>query len=421
MTEDEALSAGLAELGTELAALYRDLHQHPELSLAETRTAGLIAERLRADGYAVTEGVGGTGVVGVLRNGPGPVVMLRADIDALPVQENTALPYASEVRAIDHEGREVPVMHACGHDMHAVCLLGAATLLADRASAWTGTLLTVFQPAEELGRGARAMVADGLFERFPAPEVVLAQHVTPMPAGFIGYGTGPLMSGSDTVRVTLFGRGGHGARPEAAIDPILMAAHIITRLQGIVAREVAPAETAVLTVGRVQAGTKENVIPDTAELGINIRTYSEATRATVRGALERIVRGEAQAGGATREPEFSWDSGTPVLVSDPEATRATIEALNRRFGADHVHDIGPVTASEDAGVFGEAAKVPTVYWFIGGHEPDSAITALFEGRFDQLPANHSPEFAPVIEPTLSTGVQALTTAALAWLGTPGQE
>jgi amidohydrolase len=418
---DEAYAAGLAQIRSELADFYRDLHEHPELSLCETRTAGLVAERLRASGYEVTEGVGGTGVVGLLRNGPGPVVLLRADMDALPVEENTGLPYASTVRALDRKGREVPVMHACGHDVHVTCLLGAASLLAGGTDTWSGTLLLVFQPAEETGQGARAMIDDGLFERFPRPDIVLGQHVAPLPAGMIAHGSGALMSTADSAHVVLHGRGGHGSRPEAAIDPVLMAAHVVVRLQGIVAREVSPSETAVVTVGQLHAGTTSNIIPDTAELDVNVRTFSEPVRTAVREAIERIVRAEAQASGAPQDPELTWGGGMPMLTNDPEATRATVEALARRFGAEALIEIGPVAASEDVGVFGQAAKVPTVFWFLGGTEPATALAAFSEGRMDKLPANHSPEFAPVIEPTLSTGVQALITAALAWLGGPGAE
>jgi amidohydrolase len=413
---DEAYSAELAQIGPQLAELYQDLHRHPELSLQETRTAGLVAERLRGSGYEVTEGVGGTGVVGLLRNGPGPVVLLRADMDALPVEENTGLPYASTVRALDDEGRETPVMHACGHDVHTTCLLGAAALLARGADTWSGTLVLAFQPAEEIGRGARAMIEDGLFERFPRPEIILGQHVVAAPAGIIAHGTGPLMSASDTVHIVLRGRGGHGSLPHSAIDPVLMAAHVVVRLQGIVAREVRPGEAAVVTVGKLHAGTKSNIIPDTAELDVNVRTFAEPVRAAVHAAIERIVRAEAQASGAVQEPEFSWETGMPVLISDPDATRTTIEAFGREFGAARLHQIGPITASEDVGILGQAAKAPTVFWFIGGTDPAVAIPAFLEGRLDQLPANHSPEFAPIIEPTLSTGVQTLVTAALTWLG-----
>jgi hippurate hydrolase len=410
---------GLEEIRADLAVLYRDLHQHPELSLQETRTAGLLAQRLRALGFdEVAEGVGGTGVVGVLRSGQGPVVMLRADIDALPVEEKTGLPYASASRGVDQHGSNVPVMHACGHDMHAACLVGAATLLARARNRWRGTLLVVFQPAEELGCGARDMVADGLFERFPRPEIVLGQHVAPLPAGFLGHAAGPVMAASDSVNVTLHGRGGHGARPEAAVDPVLMAANVVTRLQSIVAREVPPAETAVVTVGRLQAGTKENIIPDTAELGINIRSYTPRTRELVRTAVERIVRGESLAGNAVREPEFEWLHTLPALVNDLGAAEATLAAFTAHFGTARILPMPQVNASEDVGVFGETLGVPTFFWFWGGLEPEVVIQALAAGEIDALPANHSPVFAPLIEPTLGTGVEALVVAALAWLGGP---
>ncbi|MFD4639483.1 amidohydrolase [Lentzea sp. NPDC058436] len=393
----------------DLHALYRDLHQHPELSLQEFRTAGVLADALRPLGYEVTTGVGGTGVVGVLRNGDGPTVLLRADIDALPVEEATGLPYASTVRATTADGEDVPVAHACGHDMHATCLIGAADELARTREEWAGTLLVVFQPAEELGRGARNMVDDGLFERFGKPEVVLAQHVGPLPAGMIAYGTGPVLAASDSVRVTLFGRGGHGSAPESAVDPVLMAAHTVVRLQGIVAREIAPSERAVVTVGRLQAGTKENVIPETAEIGVNIRSFNEHVRGIVRAAVERIVRAEAAASGAPREPEFDWYDGTPVLVSDPDATTTTMAAFAERFGKHNLIPGAVVNASEDVGVLGAAAGSPTVFWFLGGTD----FSTREPGR--PVAMNHSPEYAPDIEPTLSTGVAALIVAARTWL------
>ena len=411
----DTMWAGLAELSAELADFYRDLHQHPELSLQEHRTARLVADALWPLGFEVTEQVGGTGVVGLLRNGDGPVVMLRADFDALPVEEQTGLPYASTDRARDQDGAEVPVMHACGHDMHAACLLGAAALLARTPGTWSGTLLVVFQPAEELGRGAKDMVNDGLFRRFPVPGIVLGQHVGPLPAGMIGYASGPVMAASDSAQVVLYGQGGHGSRPEAAIDPVLMAANIVTRLQGIVARQVSPAETAVVTVGRLQAGTKDNIIPDTAELGINIRTYSPQTRDLVRAAIERIIAAEATASAAPRPPQITWNISTPVLVSDPVATETTMAAFTGHFGAERLLPLPLVTASEDVGIFGEAAGIPTVFWFWGGPDTQTVLSAMAEGRLDSLPGNHSPHFAPVIEPTLSTGIETLTVAARTWL------
>ncbi|WP_405485710.1 amidohydrolase [Nocardia sp. NBC_00511] len=407
MTRQPDTSAA-SDADLDLGALYRRLHQFPELSNQEFRTAELLADAIHGCGYETTTAVGGTGVVGVLRNGDGPVVMLRADIDALPVAEKTGLAYASTERATDHTGAEVPVMHACGHDMHAACLVGAARRLARTAREWSGTLLLVFQPAEELACGARNMVEDGLFERFPVPGIVLGQHVGPLPAGMIGYGSGPLMASADSVQIVLHGRGSHGSRPEASIDPVLMAAHVVTRLQGIVSREIAASETAVVTVGRLQAGAKDNIIPDTAELGVNIRTYSEENRAHVKAAVERIVRAEAVASGAEREPEFDWDISAPVLISDPDATAATIAAFTAYFGAGRLFPIPVVTASEDVGVFGAAAGIPTVFWFFGGMN-------LAGRRMEDLPANHSPFFAPEIEPTLSTGVDALVVAARTWL------
>ncbi|MET7515604.1 amidohydrolase [Streptomyces sp. NPDC005480] len=412
----KTVTAQLPEIRDELAAFYKDLHQNPELSLQETRTAGLLAQRLRDAGFdEVAEGIGVTGVVGLLRNGEGPVVMLRADFDALPVEEKTGLPYASQARGVDNEGRDVPVMHACGHDMHAACLTGAAMLLAQSRDQWRGTLLVVFQPAEELAVGARGMVDDGLFERFPKPEIVLGQHVGPLPAGVIGYGTGPVMAAADSLNITLHGRGGHGSRPEASIDPVLMAANVVTRLQGIVAREVPPAETAVVTVGRLQAGTKDNIIPDTAELGVNVRTFTPALRDKVRNAIERIVTAESQASGAEQPPEFDWAGAAPALVSEPEATRTTVAAFAEHFGQQRIMPMPQVNASEDVGVFGEVLGVPTVFWFWGGLDTETVLTALAQDRLDELPANHSPHFAPLVEPTLSTGVEALVVAALEWL------
>ncbi|MBE1467762.1 amidohydrolase [Kibdelosporangium phytohabitans] len=392
-----------------LADFYRDLHEHPELSRQEHRTAGKAAEALASLGYEVTTGVGGTGVVALLRNGDGPTVMLRADMDALPIEEQTGLSYTSKVPG---------VMHACGHDMHVACLVGAAgKLLADKDS-WAGTLMLVCQPAEETTEGARAMVADGLFERFGKPDIVLGQHVCPLPAGMIGYGTGPVMAGTDSVRVTLHGRGGHGSRPETTVDPVLMAANVVVRLQGIVAREVPPAETAVVTVGKLHAGTKDNIIPETAELDINMRTYTRQTRDLVHAAIERIVRAEAAASGAPKDPEFDWHDSAPVLVSDPGGTTRTVEAFTGRFGADKVMVMPVVTGSEDIGIFGDAAGVPTVFWFWGGLEFDVVVKAIQEGGVEALPSNHSPVFAPLVEPTLSTGVDALHVAALTWLGRP---
>jgi amidohydrolase len=401
----------------ELAALYRDLHAHPELAFAEHRTAGIVAERLDGLGYQVTTGVGGTGVVGVLSNGTGPTVLLRADMDGLPVLEQTGLPYASTVRAKDSGGAVVPVMHACGHDMHVTCLLGAAAELAATRDAWRGTLLLVFQPAEEAGKGARAMIDDGLYERVPEPDIVLGQHVMPLPAGVLSVHGGPAMAGADALRVVLHGQGGHGSRPETTVDPILMAAAIVLRLQGVVSRELAASEAAVLTVGALRAGTAANIIPDQAELLLSLRSFNDKVHDKAREAIDRIIRAEAAASGAVREPEITTTVSFPLLVNDPAACARLTDLFNAGVGL--TLDAGPVTGSEDVGLLATAVGAPCAYWFFGGSDPAlfAGVTTVEEARdiVDGLPSNHSPLFAPVIDPTIRTGITALTTAARAWL------
>ncbi len=399
-----------------LEALYQDLHAHPELSFAETRTAGVVAEELRRLGFEVMTGVGRTGVVGVLANGAGPRVLLRADFDALPVRERTGLAYASTATGTDPDGNEVPVMHACGHDMHVACLLGALDLLAEAKESWTGTVVAVFQPAEELGEGARAMVDDGLFARAGTPDVVLGQHVAPVPAGMIACRPGAAMAAGDALRVRMFGRGAHGSRPEMAIDPVVMAASTVLRLQTVVSREVAGGDTAVVTVGAINAGTKDNIIPDEAELKLNIRTFTPEVRSTVLAAVTRIVNAEAAASGAGREPEITPIGSFPALVNDAGAVERTLAAMRAQFGEQAVIDPGPVTGSEDCGLLATAAGAPLCYWFFGGVDPAAFETAERNGTLGRdVPSNHSPFFAPVIDPTLSVGVRAMTVAALAWL------
>jgi hippurate hydrolase len=406
--------AGLAALEPELDDLYRDLHAHPELSLQERRTAERAAERLERAGFHVTAGVGGTGVVGLLENGDGPTVMLRADMDALPIQEATGLPYASTVTATDAAGDVVPVMHACGHDMHVTWLAGAAALLAQTRDPWHGTVLAVFQPAEETAQGARAMIDDGLFDRFPKPEVILGQHVMPAPAGRLGYRPGTTQAAADSLEVRLFGRGAHGSMPESSVDPVVMAAATVLRLQTVVSREVAAAQAAVVTVGALQAGTKDNVIPDEALLKINVRTFDESIRRHVLDAIERIVNAEATASAAPRPPQITTTEHYPLTVNDPERTEAVAAVLRERFGNDRVHELAaPVSASEDFGSFGTEWHVPSVFWYVGGIDPDAYRAAEQAGRVAQdIPTNHNPAFAPVIHPTLETGVEAITAAAL---------
>jgi amidohydrolase len=403
----------------DLAELYRDLHAHPELSFAEHRTAGIAAARLGDLGYQVTTGIGRTGVVGTLSNGPGPTVLLRADMDALPVLEQTGLGYASTAHGTDKDGTDVPVMHACGHDMHVTCLLGAAAGLAADSGAWRGTLMLVFQPAEEGGGGAQAMIDDGLYERFAPPDIVLGQHVMNLPAGVLGVHAGPAFAAADELRVVLHGKGGHGSRPETTVDPILMAAAAVLRLQGVISREIAADEAAVLTVGALQAGTRSNIIADKAELLLSLRSFDAKVRDRALAAIERIIRAEAAASGAPREPEIIPTISFPLLVNDHDACARLTELFNN--GVGWALDPGALTGSEDVGVLATAAGVPCAYWLFGGADPAlfAGVTSVAEARavVEGLPSNHSPLFAPVIEPTISTGVAALTAAARAWLGT----
>jgi len=418
MSETKTLQ-NLDGLLPDLEALYKDVHSHPELSMQETRTAGLAADRLRAAGYEVTTGIGKTGVVGLLRNGDGPTVMLRADMDALPIEEATDLPYASKATMINREGKTVPVSHMCGHDMHVTWLAGAAKLLAEARSTWRGTLMAVFQPGEETAEGAQAMIDDGLFKRFPKPDVVLGQHVMLGPSGTVAGRPGAITSAADSLQIRLFGRGAHGSMPQASIDPVIMAASTVMRLQTIVSREVAAAEAAVVTIGALQAGTKENVIPDDAIIKLNVRTFDEGVRKRVLAAIERIVNAEAEASGAPRKPEITKLDHYPLNLNDRDASRRVVDAFRTHFGAERVRETGPAPASEDFGSFGTEWHSPSVFWFVGGTDPQIYAKAKAANKINELPVNHSPKFAPVIHPTLRTGVEALVVAACAWL--PEQE
>lgn len=410
-----SLLANLPGLLPKLEALYKDVHAHPELSMQENRTAELAAKHLRDNGYEVTTAVGKTGVVGLLRNGEGRTVMLRADMDALPVREASGVDYASTVTATDAAGNATPVAHACGHDMHVAWLTGVAALFAQRRDSWHGTLMVVFQPGEETAQGAQAMIDDGLFKRFPKPDVVLGQHVMVGPADTVAGSAGPITSAADSLQIRLFGRGAHGSVPQASVDPIVMAAAVVLRLQTIVSREIAATDAAVVTVGVLQAGTKENVIPDEAIIKLNIRTFDEGVRNHVLSAIERIVNAEAQASGAPRAPEITPLDRYPLNVNDKQASDRVAEALRRHFPPDRVRHTGPAPASEDFGCFGSEWNAPSVYWFVGGSDPDIYAKAKAAGRINDLPVNHSPLFAPVIHPTLQTGIEAMVAGALAWL------
>jgi len=416
---DRAIDATLPrpsnDLLARLEAVYCDLHASPELSMQEQRTAGIAAAWLREQGYEVTEGIGGTGVVGLLRNGDGPTVLLRADMDALPIKESTGLSYASDKTGTDRFGQATSIAHSCGHDMHVAWLMGATCVLAENRTRWHGTVMAVFQPGEETAQGARAMIEDGMVRRFPKPDVTLAQHVMPLTAGQIGWRTGTMLSFGDSLEVTLFGRGAHGSMPQKSIDPVVMAASAVMRLQTVVSREVAMTDAAVVTVGTLRAGMNENVIPDHALLRLNVRTFKEQVRARVLAAIKRILEAEASASGAPKPPEFSVLSAYPLTRNDEAATRTVVAALERRFGTDRLTEIEPATASEDFGLFGTAWNVPTVFWVIGGIDRDVYEKAEKAGTLDALPANHAPDFAPVIHPTLETGVEAMLAAAGAWL------
>lgn len=403
----------------ELRDLYEDLHANPELSFAEHRTAGIIAERLEALGYEVTRGVGRTGVVGILDNGDGPTVLCRADMDALPVVEDTGLAYASVARGVDPDGNDVGVAHACGHDMHVTWLLGAAHEFISRRSEWSGRLQLVFQPAEELGAGARAMVEDDFIERFGRPDVTLAQHTAPAPAGWLLQRPGPAMAAADQLVVTLHGRGGHGSSPHLTVDPAVLAASVIMKLQTIVSREVDPIQTAVVTVGSVQIGTKANIIADDAVLKLSVRTYSDFVRQEVLDAIRRIVEGECATAGCSTLPEIDHIESLPLLSNDPDALGRVTDAFRTHFGDDAVVESPPVTGSEDFGHFATASGAPCVFWFTGVNDPARVAKALAEGRYaEDIPYNHSPRFAPDPDVSLEIGIEAMTTAALAWLA-PG--
>ncbi|MFF6996178.1 amidohydrolase [Streptomyces sp. NPDC008313] len=390
-----------------LEDFYRDLHRHPELSLREHRTAAKLAGRLRAAGYETAEGVGGTGVVGVLRNGDGPVVLLRGDMDALPVTEETGLPYASETPG---------VMHACGHDLHVTWLTGAAEALAAGREAWSGTLVVVGQPAEETGEGAALMVADGLYRRFPRPHVLLAQHAAPGPTGMYAHTPGLILSAATDVDIVVHGRGGHGSRPESTVDPVVTAAYLVTRLQTVVSREVAPRDPAVLTVGRIEGGTRHNIIPSEARISLNLRTQSHDVRERMIAAIRRIAAGECAAAGCPREPEVTVGNSFPVTVNDSETDRMISAVHAQVFGAATILDPGPAMGSEDFPRLAEGG-LPYSYWFVTSTSPEQWAAApgndLME-KFAAVPSNHSPHFAPDTV-TLVPGIRAMVSGALACL------
>ena len=400
----------------DLMELYKDLHANPELSFEEFQTAKKLAARARDLGFEVTEGVGQTGVVAVMRNGEGPTVMLRADMDGLPVVEQTGLPYASKVTATPASGVTTGVMHACGHDTHMAAWVGAAQLLSERKSEWSGTLVMILQPAEEIGLGALAMLEDGLFERFPKPDYVLGFHdAAQFPAGMIGYSPGFALANVDSVDITVKGVGGHGAYPHTTKDPIVLASAIVMKLQTLVSRESSPLDPAVVTVGSFLAGAKHNIIPDEAKLQLTVRSYSDESRALLLDGIKRIVRGEAIAAGIPddRMPTVEIeDPYTPSTYNTPEFTEKVMTGLRQRFGEERVMQVPSVMGGEDFGQFYRADRdnIESLIFWVGG-VPQEQFEAAERGE-SKLPSLHSPFWAPDAEKVIATATEAMTAATL---------
>jgi len=408
--ETSASIPNLDPIYSGLDAFYIDLHQNPELSGHEEKTAAKLADRLRRLGYQVTTGVGGTGVVALMKNGSGPTLMLRADMDALPVEERTGLPYASKVTVKGPGGAAVPVMHACGHDLHMTTLLGAATLLAQMMDRWRGTLMLIGQPAEETVNGAEGMLKDGLFTKFPKPTYAVALHDSAeLPSGTIGYAPGFFLAAADSVNIAVFGRGGHGAYPHKTIDPVLIAARIVLALQTIVARERNPLDPAVITVGSIHGGSKNNIIPDEVKLLLTVRSYTDEVRKKLLSGISRIAKAEAAAANAPKEPIVEVTESTPATYNDPVLTKRVAATLAKAFGDSNVTQISPKMGAEDFAAYGRAG-VPALMFDLGAVEPQKYEKATGSGT--PLPSLHSSEWAPDRERTIRTGVSALTVVAL---------
>jgi amidohydrolase len=406
---------GLDALYPQLDALYLDLHRSPELSMKEERTAARMAAELKQLGYEVTTGVGGTGVVGVLRNGKGPTVLLRTELDALPVEEKTGLPHASHATGVNPAGQTVPVMHACGHDVHMAAWTGAAALLAHDKDRWRGTLVMVGQPAEETVQGARAMLADGFLQRFPKPDFALAVHdSSDKPAGKVFFVPEYAMAGVDSVDVTIFGRGGHGAKPNTTVDPVVIAARTVLAWQTLISREKDPLDPAVVTVGSIHGGTKYNIIPDEVKLQLTVRTFRPEVRKLLLDGIERIAKAESAAALAPREPLVKISESQGATYNDPVLTRRLAAMLSRELGADNVKETQPAMVAEDFGEFGKAAGVPSAQLLVGAVEPARYDAAMKNGT--PLPSLHSSGFAPDRERTIRTAVATLTLCALELLG-----
>ena len=404
------LSALLDKNYPALEAIYKDLHLHPELGMQEVRTAGILAQQLRKAGFAVTEKVGGTGVVGVLKNGDGPTILVRADMDALPLEEKTGLAWASKARAT-YEGKDVPVMHACGHDTHVAYLVGVAQALSAMRDSWSGTVVLIGQPAEETLKGARAMLDDGLLTRFPKPDFGFAAHVSNLPSGVVAIKAGPSSSASDSYSVIFHGRGGHGSMPAATIDPIPIAARFVTDAQVLISREKDPAAFGVLTVGAIHAGSAPNIIPDSAEVKVNLRSQSPEVRDLLRTGTARAAKAAAMMGNAP-EPTITYLSGTGVLMNDEAMAASAATLLGPVFGKGLVFapaSAAPLSGSEDYSEYVEAG-VPSVFFGIGGYDP--AVLADLKAKGEPAPTNHSPFFAPQAEPAIRNAVTAIVLSVI---------
>ena len=416
----QALRGEVAEQMPSLMAIYKDLHAHPELSFMEVRSAGILAAEARKLGFKVTEKVGGTGIVAVMENGPGPVVMVRADMDGLPVTEQTGLPGASKIRVTTKEGVETGVMHACGHDTHMTAWVGVARLMAANKDKWTGTLVIIGQPAEERGAGARMMLEDGLYTRFPKPEYVLAFHdAAQFPAGKIGYTPGYALANVDSVDILVKGVGGHGAYPQATKDPIVLGSRIVGALQTLVSREVSPLDSAVVTVGSFHAGAKHNIISDEARLQLTVRSYTDAVRDHLLDGIARIAKGEAIAAGIPEDRmpvvTVQRDEYTPATFNTPEFTEEMAAFLKTSFGDERVVKMPPVMGGEDFGRFGREDKsIKSLIVWVGGVPQAEYDAAKKEGR--TLPSLHSPFWAPDAPAVISTATEALTAMTMKLMG-----
>lgn len=398
-----------------LEDLYKHLHMNPELSFHEKNTARRIGDELKKLGFSVTQEIGGHGVVGVLKNGTGPTVMVRTDLDALPVKEDTGLDYASKILTTDDQGNEVPVMHACGHDIHMTSLIGTARALSNMKDTWSGTLLMIGQPAEERGAGARLMLTDGLFEKFPHPDYALALHSSAtLPAGKVAYCEGSALASVDMVDISVYGEGGHGAYPHTTKDPIVLAAQIVLGLQTIVSREISPLEPAVVTVGSIHGGTKHNIISDKVKLQLTLRSYSDEVRQHTIEAIRRMTRGIAIGAGIQKNklPKVSIrNESIPTTYNDPQFTKRTVRVFKEILGEENVVETGPVMAGEDFGRYGrQDPKIPISIFWLGTVNPKIVEESQRSGK--GLPSLHSALFAPLPEPSIKTGVKAMTAAVL---------